>query len=364
MLRRLGPWAGLTALAALILPPLPAQAEIAAQFDAATGHVIVSGLAPDAIAAALAEPDRLRLQLAGSASVSVRGMLVSLSQLDGALQITPRFALRSGTDYALALDLPDSDFETVLALPAAEAEAPHLAGFAPSQAVIPANTLRLYLTFSRPMARGQLRQAVTLLRADGSAVPSPFLTLNAELWDSGQTRVTLLLDPGRIKQGVGPNSEAGSPLEPGQQYRLVVSQGMTSADGDPLGADATLVLRAGPAERRAIAVQDWHVLAPPARSLAPLTISFDRIMDSGAVRRLLVLRAPDGGRVRGQVTTDGGGWSLTPEQSWQPGRYTLVVDPELEDVSGNTIGAPFDARPGTIGIETHPVTLTIDIPSS
>jgi hypothetical protein len=43
--------------------------------------------------------------------------------------------------------------------------------------------------------------------------------------------------------------------------------------------------------------------------------------------------------------------ALVPEQAWQAGVYQLIVDPELEDVSGNTIGAPFDAAPGTIGAD-------------
>ena len=84
-------------------------------------------------------------------------------------------------------------------------------------------------------------------------------------------------------------------------------------------------------------------------------------MDSGAALRLITLRDPNGKLVQGQITSDGGGWSLMPTRPWQAGRYNLIVDPELEDIAGNTPVAPFDAALGTIGNQTTPVILTINI---
>lgn len=354
-----GVWARRASLVALILLPLPAHAEVAARFDPDTGHVIVSGLEPQAIAAALAEPDRLRLQLADL--VSARGMLVSLSLISEEFVVAPRFPLRPGSHYTLALDLPDGVAMAAFSLPAVAAPAPRLAGFSPSQGVIPANVLRLYLTFSEPMARDQLRNAVRLLRADGSPVASPFLSLASELWDTTQTRVTLLFDPGRIKQGVGPNAAVGAPLEPGKTYRLIISGALESAVGTPLGTDVELAFRVGPPQRNAVEPQSWQILPPMAGSHAPLTVIFDRIMDSGAIQRLLVLLDDSGAPVHGRLTTDGGSWSLVPDSPWRAGRYHLVIDPALEDVSGNTVRAPFDAGTGTIGTTRTPITLTIEI---
>lgn len=37
-----------------------------------------------------------------------------------------------------------------------------------------------------------------------------------------------------------------------------------------------------------------------------------------------------------------------------------MIDPELEDVSGNTISAAFDVAAGTIGTNEGPVTLTFN----
>lgn len=351
-------WMRRALLAALLLCPLPTMAEVAARLDQASGAVVVRGLGPQDMSLALMDAEAIRLRLEDSPSA--RGMLVSVSQDGAALIVQPRFALKAGANYELTV----ADETLRIALPAPEATTPRLVGFAPSQAVIPANTLRLYLHFSEPMARGQLREMVSLVTVGGTPVASPFLSLQTELWDPSQTRATLLLDPGRIKQGVGPNVAGGAPLQEGQSYRLSVSPEMRSAAGRALGSLASVAFRVGPPERRAIAPEIWEILAPAAGSHAPLSLAFDRIMDSGAALRLITLHGPDGQPAQGQITSDGGGWSLIPDSPWQVGSYSLIVDPKLEDISGNTIGAPFDAALGTIGTETEPVILTLEITHS
>ena len=234
------------------------------------------------------------------------------------------------------------------------AEAPVLSGFAPSAAEIPANTLRFYLIFSQPMARGQVRDAIRLLRADGSIVESPFLNLGVELWDPAQRRLTLIIDPGRIKQGVGPNVQAGAPLENGKRYILIVARSMTSATGHAIGSDQRVPIQVGPAEQRAVDPALWKISAPQAGSRDPLQVRFDRSMDDAASVRLIRVFGPDGAMVRGKVATKARDWSLIPEASWAPGAYRLVIAPTLEDVAGNTIRSAFDAEAGTIGKAAEP----------
>lgn len=351
-------WMRRALLAVFLLSPFPVMAEVAARLDRASGAVVVTGLAPQDMSLALRDAEAVRLRLEDSPSA--RGMLVSISQDGVALIVQPRFALKAGANYELTV----ADETLRIALPAPEATTPRLVSFAPSQAVLPANTLRLYLYFSEPMARGQVREMVSLVTDDGTPVASPFLSLETELWDPTQTRATLLLDPGRIKQGVSPNVAGGAPLQEGKSYRLTVAPEMRSAAGHPLGTPVSVAFRVGPPERRAIAPETWEILAPAAGSHAPLSLVFDRIMDSGAVLRLVTLQAPDGQPVQGRITSDGGGWSMIPDSPWQAGSYSLIVDPELEDISGNTIGAPFDAAPGTIGTDTQPVILTAEIANS
>ena len=346
--------------AALLLSPVLAQADIAARFDVSTGAVIVTGLDQSDEDAILADPSLIRLQSAETPAA--RGTLMTVTHSDENLRVTPRFALRDGARYSLSIALPDnSQFETEFSLPGPEAATPRLVGFAPPQAVIPANTLRFYLTFSEPMERGQVRDAITLVRDNGQPVPNPFLNLETELWDNAQKRLTLILDPGRIKQGVGPNSQVGAPLDSGKRYRLVVSGAMRSALGAPLGSGPTVAFRAGPPERRPVNPDTWEIMTPQAKGHTPFSVTFDRIMDSSAALRRLRLYGPDGDHITGQFHTDGGGWSLTPNVPWKPGQYRLVVDTELEDVAGNTIRAAFDAEAGTMGKSVPPASIEFRI---
>lgn len=346
-------------LAALLALPLPAKAEIAARFDTPTGNVVVTGLAEQDSKTLLSEPDRLRLRL-GNAT-SERGMLLLVKAQGADLVIAPRFPLRPGNHYRIDLALEDEDVTLAFRLPATPPRAPEISGFFPSQAVIPANALRLYVQFSEPMARGQLAKSVRLVRADGSEVESPFLKLDAELWDPSQTRATLLLDPGRIKQGLGPNLVAGPALISGEAYRLVIQSNMTSARGATIGKDTEIAFRAGPSERHAIVPENWRAEAPSAGSLAPLSVAFDRIMDSGTVARLLSVEDHAGNRIEGRISTDGGSWTLLPKRPWLVGHYRLRIEPTVEDVAGNMISAPFDAPAGTIGTPDTVSFLPIEI---
>lgn len=334
-------------LAALLALPACAAAEVSAAFDPGTGNIIVSGLSEQERALARTERKHVRVTVEGSQSS--RGMAINLSDQNRSLVVSPRFLLRAGTTYVVSLMFDGREFRELVPIPRATATVPSVVAFAPSQSVIPANTLRIYVHFSEPMARGHLLKSIALFREDGSQVPSPFLNLETELWDSTHTRATLLFDPGRIKLGVGPNNDVGARLEPGEAYRLIIQDGMKSAAGIALNDNTQLSFRAGPSERRAISPDAWDMTIPAAGSTTAFSVSFDRIMDSGVVRRKLTMQDPLGRGVQGEIHTDGGGWSLSPAQPWLEGVYALVVAPELEDVSGNTLGAPFDATLGTIG---------------
>ncbi|MEM8882424.1 MAG: hypothetical protein AAGC82_17695, partial [Pseudomonadota bacterium] len=203
--------------------------------------------------------------------------------------------------------------------------------------------------------------SVTLLSRDGIEVEKPFLSLETELWDASQTRATLLFDPGRLKEAVGPNVKAGTPLRAGESYRLVVSEQMQSAEGVPLGENVEMSFRVGPDEHGKIAPAAWQVMTPQAGSSAVLSVAFDRIIHRFAALRHLSLHDENGARVKGQADSDGGGWTFSPFMPWPEGTFVLRIAPALEDVSGNTIGHPFDAPEGTIGSADKATTIRVEI---
>ena len=140
--------------------------------------------------------------------------------VDGdALCFTPRFPLPAGTLYALVLRDDDAGPGTrwveVARLQRPIARIPPTArvvAIHPSTPVVPENLLRLSVTFSASMDEGSAAQHVHLVDADGGDLPHALLAMPPELWDRPRRRLTLLLEPGRIKRGLVPNTELGAPL--------------------------------------------------------------------------------------------------------------------------------------------------------
>lgn len=233
--------------------------------------------------------------------------------------------------------------------------------FQPSAESIPENTLRIYLRFSRPMARGQLAQHVRLLHDDGSTVRSPFLNLNVELWDPAQMRATIYFDPGRLKRDVGPNLEAGPPLEEGRTYELVVDADMRDAEGNSIGKPARLRFTVGPPERRRIDPAEWRLHSPSPRTRDEFRVDFGRVMDVEHLKSRLALHGSGGEVLPGTVRIEDGGrtWVFAPTDPWPDTAPVLQVAPLMEDVAGNTLRMAFDAGPGE-AVET-PETVSIPV---
>ena len=58
----------------------------------------------------------------------------------------------------------------------------------------------------------------------------------------------------------------------------------------------------------------------------------------------LALRLITVANVSGQAALNDNGtlWSITPDKPWPPGPHRLVIQPELEDLAGNSVGKPFE----------------------
>jgi len=214
----------------------------------------------------------------------------------------------------------------------------------PSGAVLPENLLKFYVHFSAPMSRGEVYDRVRLVDASGRTIEGAFLEIGEELWDPSGTRIMLLLDPGRIKRGLRPREEDGPILEAGKTYTLRVDREWPDASGQPMRKPFEATFRAGPADMAQPDPKTWEIEPPDASSRDPLTLKFPEPLDRAMLDRALVLRDPKGEKVAGVATVEAGssGWRFTPSGAWSPGDHTLEVDPELEDLAGNSIARPFE----------------------
>jgi len=214
----------------------------------------------------------------------------------------------------------------------------------PTSDVLPENLLRLYVHFSTPMRRGQVREFIKLIAENGETIINPFLNLAIELWDRDERRLTLLLDPGRIKRGVSPNVRVGAPLQRGKRYTLVISQDMKDYRGKTLDRTFTKSFIIQAPIRSALLPEKWITDLPKAKSQEPLILEFSRIMDRPLLFRYLAVLDADGQAVKGNIAVveHETRWEFIPSSPWHSEPHRLVISTDLEDVAGNNVRAAFD----------------------
>jgi len=264
----------------------------------------------------------------------------------GVLRFKPRFPLEPGLEYSARIyGSPGRFRETRFRIPKREVEPTTLVSAVyPSAAVLPANLLKFYIHFSAPMSVGRSYEHLRLLDSKGELVKYPFLELDEELWDPVGQRLTVFIDPGRIKQGVLPNSEVGPVFVAGQDYTLEISGEWKDAAGARLRSPFRKTFRVSDADHESPVPAAWKLSPPPAGSLEPLELDFGAPLDHALLHRLLWVEGEKGRRVEGKISVHGGErrWSLQPRQEWSPGSYRLMIRSTLEDLAGNGIDKPFE----------------------
>lgn len=216
-------------------------------------------------------------------------------------------------------------------LPSAVSAAAHVT---PSGAEVAENLLRIVLHLDAPLPAPLDMRRVALLDSNGATIADAFLDLPLPGRDGRE--LTLLLHPGRIKTGVGPNVALGPALRAGQGVLLRI-------DDPQLGRPLEQRWRVQPALRQRIAPEAWTWHAVQRGGRAPLRVGFPWALDSGAAP-LLALQGPDGRRVEGMARLGPGerAWQFTPARPWRPGKYLLRVHPALEDPQGNRLCSAFE----------------------
>lgn len=214
----------------------------------------------------------------------------------------------------------------------------------PSAAQLPSNLLRFYVEFSAPMEPGNALEHVRLMDASGREVTGAFLVLDQELWDPERRRLTLLLDPGRVKRGVRTNLESGAPLVPGRRYTLVIDDEWVDGTGASIASGFEQRFESVGDDRASPHPRHWRLAIPGAGTRDGMHVAFGEALDHALAGRMLSVRDATGRLVPGSARlTDGdSAWSFAPATDWKAGDYTLRVDNALEDVAGNNVARVFD----------------------
>jgi hypothetical protein len=275
-------------------------------------------------------------------------------QLDSnILRFEPRFALEPGLTYRATLrpdrlpgSTPGSKMLTaVVRLPARDTTPTTVVSQVyPSGDILPENLLKFYVHFSAPMSRGHIYDHIRLRGQTGQEVELPFLEIDEELWDPTMTRLTLFIDPGRIKRGVKPLEEIGPALEQGKRFTLVINQAWKDSAGSPLRETFQKTFTVGPSDRVPPDPADWIIAPPKATTLEPLAITFPEPMDHALSERMIRVVDASGAILKGTVAMENQErrWRFIPTGPWQPGPYKVSVQTTIEDLAGNNIGKAFE----------------------
>ncbi len=214
----------------------------------------------------------------------------------------------------------------------------------PSTSTLPENVLKFYIHFSGPMSRGGIYEHIHLLNASGKPVELPFLEINEELWNPELTRLTLFIDPGRIKRGVRPLEEIGPSVEAGKRYTLVIDRQWQDGDGIVLKKSYKKKFTVTPPDRDPPDPARWSIKSPRANTREPMVIRFPEPMDHALSQRLIWVIDADRQRLAGRIvlSNEEKQWSFTPDSNWKAGPHKIVASTLLEDLAGNSLGRPFE----------------------
>lgn len=215
----------------------------------------------------------------------------------------------------------------------------------PSADVLPENLLKFYVHFSSPMSRGRIYDHIHLRDSAGKEIELPFLEIDEELWDPAMTRLTLIIDPGRIKRGVRPLEEIGPVLEAGKSYTLAIDSAWKDGAGVPLKQSFEKTFKAGPSDREPVNPALWRkTQPPPSGTLEPLSVIFPEPMDDAVTRRSIRVTSDSGDSIDGKsgLEDQERRWTFVPHNPWRRGGYKLLIETTIEDLAGNNIGKPFD----------------------
>jgi hypothetical protein len=264
--------------------------------------------------------------------------------IDGeGLHFTPRFPFVAGLGYHVRFELDGTRLERTFSVTPPAVEAPRVTAIHPSGPSLPANALRLYVHFSRSMSARGAHRLVRLLDEDGRLVPLAFVEVENGLWDPGQTRLTLLFHPGRVKRGVAPGERLGPVLREGRRYRLLVDGAMADAAGVVLGTAYEHEFAVVAADRTAPRMTDVSLRAPEA-SDGPLAVHLPEPLDHALLQHRIWVEDARGQRVEGAptVSDEETRWSFAPAAPWAAQGYSVCLHPALEDRAGNRFDRLFD----------------------
>ena len=216
-------------------------------------------------------------------------------------------------------------------------------GIYPGTQQVPANILKWYVQFSRPVNPIKIYDHIHFLDAAGEPIDRSILDLGAPLISADGTLLTVWIEPGRQKRLLGPNRHLGSVFEEDKTYTLQIANTLKDAEGLPMEKSIRHHFRTGEPDRTKPSIVQWQVLQPMADSQQDLSIVCQEQVDYGSLLDAFSLEKggfPIAGRLR--YDSEAGMIHFAPKSNWSKGEYSIKVEGILEDLAGNNLRYLFD----------------------
>lgn len=285
---------------------------------------------------AVSDPDSVHIYLDGHTDTPVLGLLKTY---DDAIEFEPVIPFSEGKTYVL---YQNNELLTRFTIDTNnEIEAPELIAIYPTSEEVPENLLKMYFQFSKPMQEvdNALNYITVFDESDGKVV-DVFLELPTELWNKEHTRLTLWLDPGRIKTDLIPNKEKGLPIISGHTYKITISSDWKDSNGVALQSPYIKQFNVAQRDSKQPAVSDWSINALPDQ----LEINFNEPMDAVLAKEVFRIKNDKNEILEGRLELTNNEQSLVfkPKIPFLSGSYTIEVASKLEDLAGNNLNHLFD----------------------
>lgn len=233
----------------------------------------------------------------------------------------------------------------------------------PTTDSIPVNILRFYIEFSEPIREENALSHIRLLDNNGNDLSLVFFDNNYELWNTDRTKLTLILDPGRVKSGLKANEALGRIFKQATQYYILVDSLFTTMIGKHLNKKFIKTFIAVKEDTISPGTENWEIEIPRANTRLPFTIKFNEPIDHISALSYLIIKNSKGKKINGNIVIKNNEtiWEFIPASKWQKGEYQLLINGRLEDIAANNLNGPFDHLKGSLKNETQGNTETISI---
>ncbi|MDG1517452.1 MAG: hypothetical protein P8Q42_05450 [Flavobacteriales bacterium] len=234
---------------------------------------------------------------------------------------------------------------------------PKVVAIYPSADSIPVNVTRFYIEFSKPMQEMNILKHVKLTNNKGENISGVFFENQYELWDNDRKKVTLLVDPGRVKKGLYARNNLGRAFDEGLNYTLTVDSFLLDFDNHNLVASFSKSFVATKEDTIPPKVELWKYSIPKCNTREPFIINFNDKLDHILAKSFLAVTF-NKEKIEGNIELNNNEqqWVFTPDKEWKSGDYKIFINKRLEDIATNSMNQLFDHKP-----EDFRVTSTNDL---